>query len=65
MGDYGLKHADNTGDNKSKPQQNHKPWKALANAFAEGLMQILLRGETGQLGVIIAHLIIDKLCDVL
>ena len=56
-----FKRADDRGDQHPEEQQRDQPRETLFHAFKYVFVQILLAGQTTQLCVIIAHLIVDQL----
>ena len=56
-----FKRADDRGDQHPEEQQCDQPRETLFHTFKYAFVQILFAGQTAQLCVIIAHLIIDQL----
>ena len=62
--DNRLKHTHNTRNDEAESQQKDKPRKPLPDTVLQRFLQVFLCGKTGELCVILAHLIIGDLRDI-
>ena len=65
LSNYLIEHAYNTGYHHTESEKNNKPRKSLSHTLYKRLLKILFRGKTGQLSIILTHLIIHNFDDAL
>lgn len=60
-----LEKADDARHDHPEPQQHEQPRQTLAHALHERFVEILLRGETGEPGVVLAQRVVHRLDEAL